>query len=244
MDELILSVDKRREIDSGEKLTARVNGCLGSENGGGQIMMEKQTGASMMEQLVPEITMHALSYLDFPSLCSLSMTNSLMGKVANDDNAWKALFHKDFTLEQDSLAPPNGWKAYYAATKAIVNINDEFFRIVRERSLPAMGQLWLNADYIKCFHATRGSCSGYSAVMESWQLGFRWNNFASYQMIGDVRTRVVSDMAWVTMKAYVDLDGVPDSVTNIYEFLNGRWYMVHHHCSTNIVHGVFEPQLL
>ncbi|RVW69079.1 F-box protein SKIP8 [Vitis vinifera] len=27
-------------------------------------------------------------------LCRLSMTNSLMRKAANDDNAWKALYHK------------------------------------------------------------------------------------------------------------------------------------------------------
>ncbi|GKV31657.1 hypothetical protein SLEP1_g40330 [Rubroshorea leprosula] len=57
-------------------------------------VVERQTGASMMEQLVPEITTHALSYLDYPSLCRLSMTNSLMRKAANDDNAWKALYHK------------------------------------------------------------------------------------------------------------------------------------------------------
>lgn len=56
--------------------------------------VERQTGASMMEQLVPEITTHALSYLDYLSLCRLSMTNSLMRKAANDDNAWKALYHK------------------------------------------------------------------------------------------------------------------------------------------------------
>lgn len=59
---------------------------------------ERQTtGASMMEQLVPEITTHALTYLDFPSLCRLSMTNSLMRRAANDDNAWKALYHKVVT---------------------------------------------------------------------------------------------------------------------------------------------------
>ncbi|KAL8498171.1 hypothetical protein ACS0TY_021490 [Phlomoides rotata] len=43
----------------------------------------------------------------------------------------------DFTLEQD-----NGWKAYYAATRAIVTVNAaEFFRIVRERLLQ---------DLVKC----------------------------------------------------------------------------------------------
>lgn len=57
---------------------------------------QRQTGASMMEQLVPEITTHALSYLDYPSLCRLSMTNSRMREAANDDNAWKALYHKVF----------------------------------------------------------------------------------------------------------------------------------------------------
>lgn len=58
------------------------------------VLAERLTGSSMMEELVPEITTHALSYLDYPSLCRLSMTNSLMRKAANDDNAWKALYHK------------------------------------------------------------------------------------------------------------------------------------------------------
>lgn len=58
------------------------------------VLAERRTGVSMMENLVPEITTHALSYLDYPSLCRLSMTNSLMRKAANDDNAWKALYHK------------------------------------------------------------------------------------------------------------------------------------------------------
>ena len=64
------------------------------ENRGGTVLKERQTGASMMEQLVPEIRTYALSFLDYPSLCRLSMTNSLMRKAANDDNAWKALYHK------------------------------------------------------------------------------------------------------------------------------------------------------
>jgi hypothetical protein len=55
---------------------------------------ESGGGASMMEQLVPEITTHALSYLDYTSLCRLSMTNSAMRRAANDDGAWKALYHK------------------------------------------------------------------------------------------------------------------------------------------------------
>lgn len=72
----------------------------GGGGGGGEVVENGgvQTGASMMEQLVPEIRTHALSYLDYRSLCRLSMTNSTMRKAANDDNAWKSLYHKVYSL--------------------------------------------------------------------------------------------------------------------------------------------------
>lgn len=50
--------------------------------------------SSMMEQLVPEIMQHTLSYLDYKSLCNMSMTNSVIRRAASDDSAWKSLFHK------------------------------------------------------------------------------------------------------------------------------------------------------
>jgi hypothetical protein len=59
------------------------------------------------------------------------------------------------------VTPVIGWKAYYAVTRAIVNVNTEFFNIIRERSLQAMSQLWLNSDYVKCTHASGEIFSGY-----------------------------------------------------------------------------------
>uniref|UniRef100_A0A2C9W9R4 Uncharacterized protein n=1 Tax=Manihot esculenta TaxID=3983 RepID=A0A2C9W9R4_MANES len=199
--------------------------------------VERQTGASMMEQLVPEITTHALSYLDYLSLCRLSMTNSLMRKAANDDNAWKALYHKD------TVTPVNGWKAYYAATRAIVNANTEFYNIIKERSLPAMHRFWLNADYVKCIHASGELFSGYNAVMQSWQLAFDWEQGLDFQ-VRDVRARVLTDMAWVTMKTYVHMDAGPFTVSNVFEFHNGRWYMVHHHNSVMLIDGDVDQQIV
>ncbi|XVF53101.1 hypothetical protein PTKIN_Ptkin05aG0072500 [Pterospermum kingtungense] len=208
-----------------------------------KVAAERQSGASMMEQLVPEITTHALSYLDYPSLCRLSMTNSLMRKAANDDNAWKALYHKDFTLEQESITPVNGWKAYYAATRAIMNVNTEFFNIIRDRSLTAMSRFWLNADYVKCVHFTGELFSGYSAVMQSWQIAFNWEQGLDLQ-VRDVRARVLTDMAWVTMKTYVDMDNGAFNMTNIFEFHHGRWYLVHHHSSVMLGDGDMEQQIV
>ncbi|XP_068306426.1 F-box protein SKIP8-like [Pyrus communis] len=231
--------------DSGPVSAPHLNGGTGTDltekPTAAAAVLERHTGPSMMEQLVPEITTHALSYLDYPSLCRLSMTNWTMRKAANDDNAWKALYHKDFTLEQDSVTPVKGWKAYYAATRAIVNVNTEFFNFIRGRSLPEMSRLWLNADYVKCVHASGELFSGYNAVIQSWQLAFNWEQGVNFQ-IRDVRARVLTDMAWVTMKTYVEIETGPFSVTNVYEFHNGRWYMVHHHSSVMDVEG--EQQIV
>jgi hypothetical protein len=64
-------------------------------------------------------------------------------------------------VEQYNITPTNGWKAYYAATRAIMNVNTEFYNIIREGSLPAMSRFWLNADYVKCIHASGEFFSGY-----------------------------------------------------------------------------------
>ncbi|KAI7742455.1 hypothetical protein M8C21_007616 [Ambrosia artemisiifolia] len=238
--------------DSSMAVTATARLMNGGGGGGGQVpVVERERererqhviGASMMEQLVPEITTHALSYLDYPSLCRLSMTNSSMRRAANDDNAWKALYHKDFTMEQDSITPANGWKAYYAATRAIVNINQHFFDIIRERSLPEMGRLWLNADYVKCIHASGEFFTGYSGVLSSWQLALNWEPAVNFQ-VRDVRSRVLPGVAWVTMKAYVGMEHNthPMSMTNVFELHNGEWFMVHHHSSVMLADGEVADQ--
>lgn len=71
------------------------------------------------------------------------------------------LFHQDFTTEQYNVTPRDGWKAYYAATRAVIIVNSEFYNIIRERSLPSMSRFWLNADYVKCVHSSGELFSGY-----------------------------------------------------------------------------------
>lgn len=148
----------------------------------------KVTAPMTLEQLVPEITHHALSYLDFRSLCCVSMTNSAMRRAANDDSAWKALFRQvtapiscrhlevqrpvatnannfvnyeqDFNGEQDGSVPRFGWKAHYAVTKAVTEVNNSFYKKFRAKSWKGMSRLWLRADYVKCIHPGGEMLSG------------------------------------------------------------------------------------
>ncbi|XP_074578985.1 F-box protein SKIP8-like [Curcuma longa] len=213
-------------------------GCGGSGGEGHMEVSEKvaEAGGSMIEQLVPEITVHALSYLDYVSLCRFSMTNSVMRKVANDDANWKALYHKDFDVEQEIVAPTNGWKAYYAVTKAIMDVNARFYNIIKEGSLQAMSCLWWNANYVKCIHEPGGIFTGYKEVMDRWALIFGWGVPGDGQgidvQIKNVRVRILEDVAWVTMDAYMEVDFGPFCVTNAYEFHDGQWFIIHHASSS------------
>ena len=84
----------------------------------------------------------------------------------------------------------------------------------------------------------------YNAVLQSWQFAFNWEQGLDFQ-VRDVRARVLTDMAWVTMKMYVvEMDNGPFNVTNVFEFLNGRWYLVHHHCSVMVLDGEVDQQLM
>ncbi|XP_071703433.1 F-box protein SKIP8-like [Rutidosis leptorrhynchoides] len=231
--------------------TARmINGGAAGGGGGQAVVVETEMdwerqqviGASMMEQLMPEITTHALSYLDYASICRLSVTNSSMRRAANDDNAWKALYHKDFTTEQYNVTPANGWKAYYAITREILNINQRFFDIIRERSLLDTRRLWLVADYVKCFHASGEVHTGYIGVIRSWEQALEWEPVFNFQ-VRDVRSRVLPGVAWLTMKAISVLEDHPIlNMTNVYEFHSGQWFMVHHHSSVMRAEGQVANQ--
>lgn len=70
-------------------------------------------------------------------------------------------------------------------------------------------------------------------MIQSWQIAFNWDQWVDIQ-IRDVRARVLTDMAWVTMKVLMDIDNSrPFNMTNAFEFHNGQWYMVHHHSSVD-----------
>ncbi|CAM6117356.1 unnamed protein product [Calypogeia fissa] len=195
--------------------------------------------SSMVEDLVPEITQHALSYLDYQSLCQVSKTNSAMRRVADDDSAWRALYRKDFSSEQDSFVPRNGWKAYYAVTKAVSRANKNFYQKFKAKSLRGMKSLWLKADYVKCIHPGGELLSGYDLVMENWRTVFNWSQCYDFEL-EDIRIRVVGDVAWVTAKEFINSSRHPLVVTNCYEFHDDQWYIVHHHSSLQMEGGVAD----
>ena len=59
---------------------------------------------------------------------------------------------QDFTVEQSCVLTPDGWKAHYAVTKAVLEADRNFYKYFQMKSIKGMNRLWLNSDYIKCIH--------------------------------------------------------------------------------------------
>ncbi|KAH7280618.1 hypothetical protein KP509_36G006000 [Ceratopteris richardii] len=233
-----LASNRRRTKErTREKLGSTTCNCNRerAEQGQQQAFAYRQPGASIMEQLVPEITQHMLSYLDYRSLCNVSMTNSCMRRVANDDSIWKSLFHKDFTSEQSCVILPSGWKAHYAVTKAVLEVNRNFYKSFHAKSIKGMNRLWLHSDYVKCIHPHGECLSGYESIMEHWRTVFGLNQRFDFEL-QEERARVFGNVAWVTLKECVN-SSTDLLTTNVFELHHGHWYMVHHHSSLQLEGG-------
>ncbi|KAF9594649.1 hypothetical protein IFM89_034271 [Coptis chinensis] len=91
------------------------------------------------------------------------------------------------------------------------------------------------------YEQMRFSKRRYDAVMQSWQLAFSWGQGVAFQ-VQNLRARLLTDMAWLTMKTYVDMETEPFHVTNVYEFHNEQWFLVHHHNSLMLIDAELQNQ--
>ncbi|KAL1222573.1 F-box protein SKIP8 [Cardamine amara subsp. amara] len=157
------------------------------------------------------------------------MTSYSMWKAANDDKLWKSLYHKEFTEKHVNVNPVNGWKAHYAATKAVIDVKYEFFNIIVSRSLDRMASLWLNADQVQCIDGEH--FSGYDAVMRRWEFCFdNWPIGYDLEDL-DVQFRIQTTLACVTTHAIDHVIAGLFRLSNVFQLHNGRWLLVHHHGS-------------
>lgn len=81
--------------------------------------------------------------------------------------------------------------------------------------------------------------SRYEAVMENWHLVFNWSQRYDF-VLSDLRVRVAGEVAWVTLKEFVNSSMEPLMATNCFEFHDGHWYIVHHHSSPQLEGGMAD----
>ena len=143
-----------------------------------------------------------------------------MGTAPAISRAHATIPHIDMTPEQQGVA----------------DANDIFYRALSGRDLSGMGEVWFPADWAECVHPGGAALLGWDAIRDSWRGVFEGN--ATVTVIpGDVRVRIVGDVAWVSCVeriAAAEGDEIHSSLaqaTNIFVRHDGRWRLAVHHAS-------------
>ncbi|KAF5176727.1 Nuclear transport factor 2 (NTF2) family protein [Thalictrum thalictroides] len=118
---------------------------------------------------------------------------------------------------------------------AVLAANARFYNCFREGDLAAMRALWAKRDSICCVHPGVSGISGYDYVMGSWDYVCAEYDFPLEIEVRDVELFVKGDVGYVTCTETVKTKGTSNwgkqFATNVFERINGHWFICIHHAS-------------
>ncbi|XP_071717241.1 uncharacterized protein [Rutidosis leptorrhynchoides] len=117
---------------------------------------------------------------------------------------------------------------------AVLAANSRFYNSFRNGDLAAMQALWSKSDNVCVVHPGVSGISGYELVMGSWEFVWADYDFPLSIEVKDVQVYVRGDMGYVTCVEMVRTTGKSwgrQFATNVFEKINGRWFICVHHAS-------------
>jgi ketosteroid isomerase-like protein len=118
----------------------------------------------------------------------------------------------------------------------VTKANQGFYEAFESLDIRHMDTIWAKEEYVTCIHPGWNIRSGWPDVRDSWVRIFN-NTFSMEFRLSDIMIQVAGDVAWVlcmeNIKNKQDAETQEAQVlaTNLYERLDCRWLMVHHHGS-------------
>jgi ketosteroid isomerase-like protein len=120
--------------------------------------------------------------------------------------------------------------------EAVTLTNAAFYKAFESLDISHMDRVWANAEYVTCIHPGWTLRVGWPAVRDSWVLIFN-NTFSMTFQLTDLQVQVSEDLGWVICTENIITRQGDESLesrvlaTNLYERIDGRWLMIHHHGS-------------
>jgi len=118
----------------------------------------------------------------------------------------------------------------------VTKANQGFYQAFESLDIRHMDTIWAKEEYVTCIHPGWSIRSGWPDVRDSWVRIFN-NTFSMEFRLSDIMIQVAGDVAWAlcmeNIKNKQDAETQESQVlaTKLYERLDGRWLMVHHHGS-------------
>ncbi|MDZ7959568.1 MAG: nuclear transport factor 2 family protein [Aulosira sp. DedQUE10] len=121
-------------------------------------------------------------------------------------------------------------------TSEVLAVNTAFYRAFEKKDIEAMSTVWSQGTGSTCIHPGRNVLRGWKEVHASWEQIFK--NTAYIEINLDIMsTEVADNIAYVVLVENV-LQIVRGKrleaqsiATNLFQFLGGKWYLIHHHGS-------------
>ncbi|NJO81072.1 MAG: nuclear transport factor 2 family protein [Cyanobacteria bacterium RM1_2_2] len=118
----------------------------------------------------------------------------------------------------------------------VLTTNQAFYEAFEKMDVEAMGLIWSKGANATCIHPGRNVLQGWDQIRFSWDQIFRNTNHL--EVAADViSTELKGDLAYVVLVESL-VQVVPDRrmevqgmVTNIFEYADGNWYLLHRHTS-------------
>ncbi len=122
-------------------------------------------------------------------------------------------------------------------SSAVLGVNSAFYLAMSKKNPERMGEIWHRGDHgVFCMRPGLNSAlSGYSEVQMGWKRLWGGTRTGYYVEPENVQISVLGMSAWVTCRELGrKCDEVPGFfclATNVFRKIEGRWKLVHHHCS-------------
>lgn len=117
---------------------------------------------------------------------------------------------------------------------SVLAANAQFYNSFRNGDLVTMQALWSKGENVCVVHPGVSGISGYDLVMGSWEFVWADYEFPLQIEVKDVQVNVRGDLGYVTCIEMVKTKGKSwgrQFATNVFEKINGQWFMCIHHAS-------------
>jgi len=114
--------------------------------------------------------------------------------------------------------------------------NDRFYEAVSRRNMISMEKLWAHANYVRCVHPGAPLLVGWTTVRESWR-GLFERSIVLRSRPKETQVTVIGPTAVVTCHESTSAFTLKGAITNnsettnIFEKVDGEWFLIHHHAS-------------
>ena len=122
------------------------------------------------------------------------------------------------------------------AQNEVLAANGAFYRAFEKKDMDAMSAVWSQGIGTLCIHPGRNALRGWKEIRASWEVIFKNTNYIEIEteiITADVRNEIayvvlVEKVLQVSAGRRIQAESM---ATNIFEFLGGKWYLIHHHGS-------------